>query len=318
MKKVIIALSVLLITGFTFGQNDWSKVDFTKDYKGKVKLGGAAIKSLKNNKTFVNAYMVRQATLMKGSQKSATKGVFSEVSLAGIDNEQYQEMVNELYKTFVNELTSLGLNITSGEEFIESDYVQGRMSKIKKSEMIGPVGDNTMIEGKMKITDGAIPGYGAWAVTTDVTFLPEDVSVYTNDSYLQVGNFFMKPASKQEINLLSVKYYVAFAAFDGKRGYKDISVATKPVLSVSVNVQLTTANLSGNEISYSKMPVWGSAEWSEGIVKGKDNKNASEFLGLARSAEYEITANPEMYISEVKAIIENLQKDIVNGIKDKM
>jgi hypothetical protein len=318
MKKTIILLVSFCVTLSSFGQKDWSKVNFTDDYKGKVKISGAASKALKNNKTFVNAFTVSQATLMTGSKTTSTKGVFSEVSLAGIDNGLYQVMVDELYQNFIQELKEVGLDITSGEEFIASDFVQKRLAKIKKNELIGPIGNKTMVEGKKKITEGSIPGYGAWAVTSDVTFFPKDVNVYTNDSYLQVGNFFMKPAPKEKTNLLSVRYYVAFASFEGKRGYKDISLATNPVLSVSVNVQLTTTNLSGNEISYSKMPVWGSSNWSQGIVKGKDNKNTAEFLGLARSAEYEITADPEKYISELKAIITNLQKDIVSGIKSKL
>ncbi|WP_439473971.1 hypothetical protein [Algoriphagus formosus] len=318
MKRTLLTMLSLCIALLSFGQTDWSKVDFTSEYKGKVKIGGAASKALKENKTFVNAFTVSQATLMKGSETTATKGVFSEVSLAGIDNDLYQKMVDELYQSFIQELEEAGLDITSGDEFIASDLVQNNLSKIKKNEIIGPIGNNTMIEGKKKVTEGAMPGYGAWAVTADVTFFPKNVNVYTNDSYLQVGNFFMKPAPKEKTNLLSVKYYVAFASFDGKKGYKDISLATNPVLSVSVNVQLTTVNLSGNEISYSKMPIWGSSDWSEGIVKGKDNRSDAEFLGLALSADYEITADPEKYISEVKAIISNLQKDIISGIKSSL
>lgn len=94
-----------------------------------------------------------------------------------------------------------------------------------------------------------------------------------------------------------------------------IKLSTEPNLAVSVKVSLHTADGGWAQIYYKDMPVWGGGEWSEGIGKTKDNKSTAEFLGLARSAEYQIQANQEAYLAEVRAIISNLQKDIVKGIK---
>lgn len=318
MKRTTLFLSGFFIIGATFAQTNWSKVDFTKDYKGTFKIGGASVKSLKNNKTFVNSYRVSQATTMKGSENTATKSVFSEVSLAGIDNESFQQMVNELYKNMVSELESAGLQITKGDDVMETSFVKDRKEQGKKSEFIGPVGENTMYDGSKKISEGTMSGYGVFAVSNDVSFIPGDKIIYTSSNLITSGNFYQKLAAKENINLLSVAYYVTFASFDGGRGYKDIKLSTNPVISVSVSVALVTPNGAFNKIYYNKLPVWGSGDWSEGIVKGKDNKNTAELLGLARSAEYEINANSEKYLNEVKAIITNLQKDIVKGIKNSL
>ncbi len=316
MKSTILFLAcVLFASASLFGQTDWSKVDFTKKYKGTFKIAGASAKSLKNNKTFVNGYTVSQATTMKGSESSATKAVFSEVSLGGLDNASYQQMVNELYQDLMKELKGAGLKVTEGEDVMASSFVQDKMGKDKKDQQIGPMGTNTMYEGKKKITDGNMPGYRVWAVFNDVSFIPQNKIVYTTSNYVTSGNFYQKLATKENINLLSIGYNVTFASFDGGRGYKDIKLATKPVVAVSVTVMLVTPNGSYNKVFYNKMPVWGSDKWSEGIEKGKDNKNTAEFLGLARSAEYEITANSDKYLDEVRAIITSLQKDVVKGIK---
>jgi hypothetical protein len=313
----LLAFFLVILSNPTFTQVDWSQVDFKEAYNRKFKLSGGAVKSLKENPTFVNGYKVGQATLMTGSNTSAKSAVSSEISLGGMDNEKYQEMVNELYSDFERELKQLGLNLTDGKDVIESKEAQKQLNKAKKDDVIGPIGNQTIMDGKKKISEGAMPGYGAWAVTADASFYPENVYVYTDDSHVQVGHF-MKVASNTMTNLLSVKYYVSFASFDQNRGYKDISVETKPVLAVAVNVQLTPANLSKAELTYAKMPIWGSADWSEGMTKGKDNKNTAEVLGLARSAEYQVTANPEKYIEEVRSIISSLQKDIVEGIKEQL
>lgn len=314
MKTKVLFLLLLFLSGFVFAQKDWSKVDFSKEYKGKFKIGGASAKSLKNNKTFVNSYTVSQATTMKGSEKSATKAIFSEVSLGGVSNESYQEMVDELYQVFVDELNAAGLQVTEGEEVVASDFVKDKVSNNKKDENIGSVGENTMYEGKKKITEGSMPGYRVWAVHNDVSFIPRNKIIYSTSNLIKSGNFYGKLASKENVNLLSVAYQVTFASFDGGRGYKDIKLSTNPVVAVSVSVSLITPNGAFNKIFYDKLPAWGSADWSEGIEKSKDNKSTAEFLGLARSAEYEVTADSQKYLGEVKAIIGNLQKDIVKNI----
>lgn len=318
MKTKILLLASILVSGFVFGQKDWSKVDFADEYKLKVKIGGRSSKMLKNNKTFVNAYTISQATTMKGNERGATKSVFSEVALSGIDNEAYQAMVDELYQKLQVELENAGLQLSDGSEVFASDYVQKRIRKDKNSEFIINTGENPAYEGKMKITDGAILGYGAWAVTRDVSFPPRNKNRYFTTNRVTSGLFYQNASKDSETNLLELHFYVAFANFDGGRGYKDIKLETEPVLSVNAEVQLITPNGAFNEVYFKKLPAWGSKEWSEGIEKGKDNKHTAEFLGLARSAEFEITANSEKYLSEIKSLIEKLQKDIVSGIKSEL
>jgi len=315
MKTTILLFASILVSGFVFGQKDWSNVNFADEYKLKVKIGGKSSKLLKSNETFVNEYTVSQATTMKGNERSATKGVFSEVAISGIDNEAYQEMVDELYQNLVKELESAGLQVSNGEKVLSSDYAQKRLKKDKNNEFVGTTGDNPAFEGKMKFTDGAILGYGAWAVTRDVSFPPSNKNRLVSDNRVTSGLFYQNASKDSEVNLLGMHFYVAFANFDGGRGYKDIKLETEPVLSVNAEVQLITPNGAFNKVFFKKLPAWGSKEWSEGIEKGKDNKHMAEFLGLARSAEFEITANSEKYLSEVKSLIGKLQKDIVDAIE---
>ena len=318
MKTTVLLFLSLFFTGILFAQADWSKVDFSKEYKGNFKISGASGKSLKNNKTFVNGYTISQATTMKGSEKTATRAVFSEVSLGGLENTQYQHMVDELYRSFVDELKAAGLQVTEGEDIMACDFVKDKLSKSKNDEFIGSVGSESMVEGKKKISEGSMPGYGVWAVFSDVSFMPQNKNIYLTSNLIKSGNFYQKLATKEDVNLLSVNFYVTFASFDGGRGYKDVKLATKPVMAVSASVMLVTPNGSFNKIYYDKLPAWGGDQWSEGIEKGKDNKSTAEFLGLARSAEYEVSANSAKYLSEAKDIIGNLQKDIVKGIKESL
>lgn len=311
MKTRILMLGCLLTAGTLFAQKDWSKVDFTEEYKGKVKMNKASVQSLQDNKTFVNGYAISQATVMKGSEKSATKAVFSEVALAGINNEDFQQMVDELYKEFIQDLADAGMKPTEGEDVLATDYVQEKLAKAKNDEYIGSTGNSPAYDGKKKIQDGSIPGYGAWAVMRDVSFPPRNKNIFQTSNILKSGNFYLKLATKEGYNLLSVNFYITFASFDGGKGYKDVKLSTQPVMSVSASISLVNASGGSCWVSYDKMPVWASADWSEGMTKGKDNKSDAEFLGLARSAEYEITANSDKYLAEARDIISNLQKDIV-------
>ena len=318
MRVTISIFFSIFISTTLLAQKDWSSVDFFDEYKGKVKIGGASAKVLKANKTFVNFYTVGQATTMKGSERSATKAVYSEVSLAGVENEAYQQMIDELYQELLAELEAAGLQTTNGDDVLSSPYATDRRAKGKKDELIKKTGTNPAFEGKKKISEGSMPGYGAWAVTRDITFPPTNTNIYYTDDIIKAGNFYQKLSSKENFNLLSIRFYVSFASFDGGRGYKDIKLATNPVLAISASVQLVTPNGAFNKIFFKKLPVWAGSGWSEGITKGKDNKNDAEAFGLARSAEYEIQANSDQYLHEVRAIISNLQKDIVDGIKENL
>jgi hypothetical protein len=318
MKATLLLFVSVLIATTLFGQKDWGKVDFAKEYKQKVKINGASAKAIQNSKTFVNGYTISQATTMKGSEKTATDAVYSEVSLGGLNDDDYQQMVNELYLEFMQLLEDAGLQTTDGEDVLATAFVKEKLAKEKNDEYIGSTGKKPAYEGKKKISEGAMPGYGAWAVTRDVSFPPVDKNIYLTSNIIKSGNFYMKLATKEGYNLLMINFYVSFASFDGGRGYKDIKLATQPVMAVSASVGLITSNGGGGSITYDKLPVWGSADWSEGIEKGKDNESTAEWLGLARSAEFEITANSQKYLEELKDIISNLQKDIVKGIKENL
>lgn len=294
-----------------FAQKDWSTVDFTKEYKGKVKMNKASAESLKNNKTFVNGYTISQATVMKGSEKSATNAVYSEVSLGGLNNDDFQQMVDELYKEFMQKLADAGMKPTEGDDVMASEFVQAKLAKAKKDEYIGSTGDSPARDGKKKIQEGSIPGYGAWAVIRDVTFPPRNKNIYQTSNIIKSGNFYLKLAANEGYNLLSVNFYITFASFNGGKGYKDVKLSTQPVMSVSANISLINASGGSCWVNYEKLPVWASGDWAEEFVKGKDNQSDAEFFGLARSAEYQITANSEKYLAEARSIISNLQNDIV-------
>lgn len=317
MKKIkctILTLGILLGVQ-SWAQTDWSKVDFTKDYKGHFKIGGASAKSLKKNKTFVAGYTLHQATVMKGSQSSATKSVFSEVSLGGLSNDAYQQMVDNLYKQLMQDLDAAGLQTTEGEDVLETSFVKNQAAKGKKDIHIGSTGSQTAYEGKAPAIGGGIAGYQVLFVKRDVSFQPRNKNIYQNSNLISSGNFYQKLCTKENYNLLLMDFKVTFAYFDGGRGYKDVKLATKPAMAISVTVSLITPNGAINKAYYTKLPVWGNEGWSDGINKTKDNKNDSEVFGLARSADYEITANSNKYITEVSAIISNLQKDMVKNIK---
>lgn len=316
IKLTILTIGLLMaFQSIAQAQTDWSSVDFTKDYKGNFKIGGASVKSLKNNKTFVTGYNVHQATVMKGSESSATKSVYSEVTLGGISNDVYQQMVDNLYNNLMKELANAGLQTTEGEDVLATDYAKRQAAKGKKDIYIGSTGEQTSYEGKAPAIGGGIAGYQVLFVKRDISFQPRNKNIYLTSNIFTLGNFFQKLCTKENYNLLLFDYKVTFASFDGGKGYKDIKLATNPAIAITVTVSLITPNGAFNKVYYSKLPVWGNAGWSDGISKTKDNKNDSEFFGLARSAEYEITANSDKYINEVSAIISNLQKDIVKNIK---
>jgi hypothetical protein len=255
---------------------------------------------------------------MKGSESTATKAVFSEVSLTGIESEKFQKMVDELYAELVKELESAGLQITNGDDVMQTDFVTSKTAKPSKDEYIGPTSAKPSYEGKKKISEGSMPGYSVWAVTRDVSFPPTNKNIFLTSNIIKSGLFYGKLATKENYNLLSVNFYVTFASFDGGKGYKDVKISTKPVMSVSVQLALVTPNGSANYITYDKQPVWASADWSEGITTLKDNSASAEFWGLAASADYQIKANSEKYMSEAKSIITNFQKDIVKNLKGEL
>ncbi len=320
MKLTLLFLAIILAIQ-SKAQKDWSKVDFDKEYKRSSTIKGSAAKLLSKNKVFIAGYTISQATEMKGSETSSalqsgsSKSVFAEAELGGINREDYQQMVDKLFQDLVSELTAAGLNITNGDEIIASSYAQKQLAKGDKKIYIGTYGENPSYEGKRKLTDGSILGYPTWAVIRDLSFPPTNTNYYSTNK-LVYGNFYQKLAESESCNLLYVSFKITFAFFDGGRGYKDVKLATKPAIAVKATVGLANAK-GGGQILYKK-DVWGSDAWVKEMGKTKDNQSTADFFGLARSADYAIIANSDDYLSEVNAIISNLQKDIVKGIKESL
>lgn len=317
MKTRLILLSIIFASGSLLAQTNWSKYNFEKEHKRKVSINGGGAKSLKNNKTFINQYAIHQATFMKGSESTATKAVYSKARLGGVNKPSYQKMVDELYGELVKGLQEAGLKVTEGDDFLASDFVSDRKSKEKKGEYIGNIGTETSYDGKKKVTDGSMPGYSVWSVHEDVSFQPTNKNVYFSTNIITMGNFYQKLMQKEKFNIMSVNFYVTFASFDGGKGYKNITLQTNAVMALSVKVYVMTPG-GKVELYYKDMPIWGGADWSLGLNEVKDNASTSEWLGLARSGEYYVMADPEKYISEAKSMIKALQNDIINGIKSEL
>lgn len=309
MKKLTITLLTLaLLMAFqSHAQKDWSNVDFSKEYDATFKINGKTSKSLTSNKTFVRSYEIGQATLMKGSETSSalqsgsSKTVYSRATLVGINQDDYQQMVDDLYKELMDGLTSAGFKMTDGADVVASAYAKKQLAKGSDKIHIGSTGSSPTYEGKKPVDSNSIFGYnaGAGAVLKDVTFPPRDKNIYVTKKKIY-GNFYQYLADKEGYNLLSINFYVSFAAFDGGHGYKDVKLSTQPVLSLKSAITLTNPKGYGY-ISYKK-DIWASNDWAKDIRKIK-------------SGEYEIVADSDAYIAEVKTIISNLQKDIINNIK---
>ena len=306
LKLTILTLG-LLMAFQSQAQKDWSKVDFSDEYKATYKIGGKTAKSLHSNKTFVPGYTISQAMLMKGSQSSSAlqsggpTTVYSRAILIGVDQESYQQMVDDLYKELMDELSKAGLTMTDGTDVLATAYAQKQLAKGSKKISIKNTGSNPTYEGKKPIDSNSIYGYtaGAGAVLSDMSFPPRNKNIFLTSKKIY-GNFYQYLSDKEGFNQLFVSHYISFASFDGGRGYKDVKISTQPVLSIKTSIGLINPKGYG-EISFKK-EIWGSGDWAKDVQKIK-------------SGEYEIIADSDAYISEVKAIISNLQKDIVKNIK---
>ena len=314
--KILLMVLMVFLLGATSqakkkekAKTNWENVDFMDAYKIKVKIPGGVAKSLKNNKTFINNYSVGQALRMKGSEGTATKTLFSEVSFGGVSQSDFQAMVDELYQDFVSDLTAAGLNVTNGDEIVAGSYAQKK--KADNKSWIGKVGKDP-VPTKAGIMDGVILGYGVWGVKDGVDFRPTDSNVFLTSKKIY-GNFYGNLISSENVNLISVAYYVTFAAFDGGKGYKDIKLATKPALSINPVVYISTPK-GTSTITVGKGPFWGNSGWSAGIVETDSHDGA--FWGISSKAKYSIDVKPELYLGEIKAITKNFQKDLVQVIKE--
>ncbi len=321
LKLSFIALITIALSLQVTAQKDWSKVNFSKEYKRNVNIKGGPAKLLAKNKTFIAGYTISQATEMKGSETSSAlqsgnmKSVFAEAELGGINREDYQQMVDKLYQSLVKELKTVGLNITNGDEIIASAYAQKQLAKGDDKIFIGSTGANPSYEGKRKIKDGTILGYPTGTIIRDLSFPATNTNIYAT-SKLVYGNFYQKLVESEACNLLFVNFKITFAYFDGGKGYKSVKLDTKPAIAVKATIGLINAK-GGGQIAY-KDDVWGSDTWVKEMGKTKDNQGAADFFGLARSADYAIIANSDAYLNELSSIISNLQKDIVAGLKESL
>ena len=310
LTTILVAMALLMALP-SQAQKDWSKVDFAKEYDATFKINGKTSKSLKANKTFVRSYAISQASLMKGSQttsalQSGNRGtVYSRATIVGVNQDDYQQMVDELYQELMDELSAAGLKMTDGEDVLASAYAQKQLAKGSDKIHIGNTGANPAYEGKKTIDRNSIFGYvaGAGAVRTDVSFPPRNTNVYLTTKQVY-GNFYQYLADKEGYNLLSINFYVAFASFDGGVGYKDVKISTRPVITLNSAITLTNPKGYGY-ISYKK------DIWDDGNAWATDMKKI-------KSGEYEIIVDSDAYIAEVRSIISNLQKDIVKNINASM
>jgi hypothetical protein len=307
-KSIIVLITVLLTLNVN-AQTDWSKVNFSKEYKAKSKISGAVAKSLKNNPTFINFYQLEQATLQKGVsregtlQKQGTGSVFAEAALAGVSSEALQSLVNELHKDFVNQLSSAGLNIANGDKLLETKYVLSK--KDKKGAFIGKN------DGKPIYDKGGVVNVSGSDVKEKYSFRPKGSNIFFKRGI--PGNFYQNLSSKESVTLISVVYIVRFANFEGKKsGLSKNSLTTTAGLTITPKISIVNPKGSFSWIVYDEN-INGNNDWSKGLVEGKTRDGS--FWGLSSKANYAIEANETKYLNELKNIVVNLQKDIVNQIK---
>lgn len=309
--QYVLILILLIGTSQSYSQTDWSTVDFSEQYKASGKVSKKNTKSLQSGNVFVNKYIIGQATIMQGSESSSTKSVHSQASLTGLNQNDYQQMVDDLYQEFLQELHKYGIKTTDGAEIMKLPTVQNKLKKQKKNQHVGSTGDHPAYEGGNFVLQPVDQSfYPVFYVKNDVSFLPRNINVFYSDSRTTSYLFVKKLIEKDKIPTISIRYNVSFAQFDGSKGYKSVELSTKPIMVVNANVYI---NGYPSGIEYKKA-IWAGNSWAEGMVKTKDNQGSSENLGLARSAGYSIQVNSDQYIAELRAIISNFQKDIVKHI----
>jgi hypothetical protein len=293
--NISILLFVCLFISTAFSQTNWQTFDYTKEYKGTFKMPKASVKSLKANPTFINSYTIVQATNMNGSNTSGGASVHSGVSLTGVNQTDYQTLLNEMYLDLMNKLNAEGMKTTNGDDALVTGYAKKQIAKDGKSQFIG-----NSKNAKPLVNNKAI------------TFYPQNVNQYISNNLMKMGIFYQK-LSDEGYNLLIIEYTIHFATFQSSSGYKDISINTKPDLSIFAKVTLVTPNGAYNKIYYNKQPIWAGDDWAEGVFKTSERNG--EYWGLANSADYQILAKSDEYLNRIRAVIQGLQTDIIKGIK---
>lgn len=308
MKRILLLVMPLAFAQ-AVAQKDWSGVDFIKECKVDTKMPGGVAKSLRGNPLFVNDFYISQASLMKGSsqagvmQKQGVGSVFAEAALAGVSQEALQSLVEELHAAFIEDLENAGLNVTAGDEVVQSEVAQSKLDN--KNAMVGKT-DGQPIYDKVTAMDQS--GYDTkerWY------FRPKDKNVYLTTATIP-GNFYQKLSAKEQVNLLSIGYVIKFASFEGSKTVSKNRLTTTAGLSIQPVIMITNPQGLFSWITYNK-PVYGNNDWSNGLVEQKSRDGS--YWGLSSSADYAIEANEEKYIAEVKNIVLALQKNLAQHIK---
>ncbi|PIQ48084.1 MAG: hypothetical protein COW03_11835 [Cytophagales bacterium CG12_big_fil_rev_8_21_14_0_65_40_12] len=308
MKKMTLLLALAIASVSLNAQTDWSKVDFVKKYKVQTKIPGGVAKSLKSEPTFLNDYSITQASLMKGTsqagmmQKQGVGSVFSEAALAGVSADALQKLIDELHAEFVTELKAIGLNITDGQEVIDNSNASGKADR--KNAMIGKT-DGKVVYDKTNVLDN----------TPDIKeqniFRPRDKNVFLTTAKVP-GNFYNNEAKKANVNMISIKYLVRFASFEGSKSMTKNKLTTTAGLSILPTISIINPKAAWGWIEFNK-PIDGNNDWSKGLVE-TDSRDGS-FWGLSSKGEYSIHADEAKYIEELRQIVLNAQKAIVAQIK---
>jgi hypothetical protein len=286
---------------------DWETVDIAKTWKINAKISGGIAKSLKSEPTFIQNYEIEQATMMVGSASSSrNSSLFSGAALGGVSEDAIQGLTDELYADLVSKLKAAGLNITDGEEVVNSDYANKKSDQ--KSTFIGKK------EGPEYEKLNSLDDY---SVRERMTFWPENTNIAYNTSLTKSGLFNQNLSKNTNTNVIYVVYDVRFAQFDDDKGYKGkLYLTTKPGLYVSVAFNIMNPKGAWGSVSIGKGAIQGNNNWSKGVVE-KSSKDGS-FWGLSSSADYALEADEALYIAELKALITSLQSAMVDAMKEEL
>jgi hypothetical protein len=312
MKKFITLGVTFTIFSMVSAQKNWDNIDFIKEYKVDTKMPGGVSKSLRNNPTFINDYSIQQASLMKGSsqagvtQKQGVGSVFSEAALAGVSKEALQNLIDEMYVEFVEELKKAGLNITEGNDLMQTEYAASKASE--KKVMIGKT-DGVAIFEKVGGTDPHV-----YDTKERSIFRPKHKNIFITNA-VPAGNFYQKLSTKENVNLISIGYYIKFADFEGAKTTSKNKLTTTAGLSIQPAIMVYNPAGLFSWITFTKA-IGGNNDWSKGLVEKKSQDGS--IFGLSSNADYAIHADEAKYIAELRSIISNLQKDLAQHIKSQL
>lgn len=297
----LILLTTLMVSGQKKNRS-WSEVDLSEAYKLEAKVPGKVAKDLKATPVFISEYRVNQLIVQKAANhKGGGPSVFSEAALQGIDEAKYQQMVNELYNHLQSELSAAGLNMADGKALIASETAQKQHDGKKNFATVYPGGARE---------DRILNGAG----NRQAIFRPQ-VPLYYTDREIP-GTYYMKLASKENVNVVTATYTINFAGFDADRGFNSKSLSTFPLLGVYVMLQFTNPKGAYAVLYYKDGLIYSDKDWSTGVQE-EASSNGSMW-GLSSSADYAIVAKEEEFITELSGMIKAIQKDMIDALKESL